>query len=408
LPKESHLMRRVVITGLGVIAPIGQNVPSFAANLFAGTVAVRPVHFERPQGTFSFLGCPVADYKPEEHFDPKRLNFYDRFAQFAVVAAREAWRDSGLTMTPALAPRTATIIGTGAGGQVTLEESYDRFNTSNGRLHPLTIPRLMANAGSSQVSMDIGAQGPAFTIASACASATHAIGIAMHMVRSGAVDVAITGGSEACLTYGTLKGWEALRVMAPDFCRPFSKDRQGMMLGEGGGALVLETLESAQARGAKIYAELAGFGMSADAKDLTTPDADGMSRAVQGALDDAQLTADSVDYINAHGTGTRANDTTETKALYTVLGDRAASVPTSSNKSMFGHLLGGAGALETVATVLSIREQKAPPTMGFLGADPECPLDVVPNVARSMPITVALKNSFAFGGLNAVLAIKRL
>ncbi|MBP7252851.1 MAG: beta-ketoacyl-[acyl-carrier-protein] synthase family protein [Alphaproteobacteria bacterium] len=400
-------MRRVVITGLGVIAPIGLNVADFGKNLFAGTVAVQRVSFDRPPfGSFSFPGCPITGYKPEEHFDPKRLGFYDRFAQFAVIAAREAWTMSGLSMTPTLAPRVATIIGTGAGGQVTLEESYDRLNTSSGRLHPLTIPRLMANAGASQVSMDIGAQGPAFTIASACASATHAIGTAMQMVRSGMVDVAVTGGSEACLTYGTLKGWEALRVMAPDFCRPFSQDRAGMMLGEGGGALVLETLEAAQARGATIYAELIGFGQSADAKDITTPDAGGMSRAVQGALDDANITAAQVDYINAHGTGTRANDVTETKALYQVLGSRAATIPTSSSKSMFGHLLGGAGALETVATVLALREQKAPPTMGYLGTDPECSLDVVPNAARAVPMQIALKNSFAFGGLNAVLALR--
>lgn len=398
---------RVVITGLGVVAPTGLNVSDFAANLFAGTVAVQSISFNRTQGVFHFLGCPITNFKAEEHFDPKKINFYDRFAQFAVVAAREAWRDSGLSMSPALAPRVATIIGTGAGGQVTLEDSYDRLNSSSGRLHPLTIPRLMANAGASQVSMELGAQGPAFTTASACASATHAIGVAMQMVRSGAVDIAITGGSEACLTYGTLKGWEALRVMAPDFCRPFSKDRQGMMLGEGGGILILERLESAQARGAQIYAELSGFGMSADAKDITTPDADGMSRAVQAALDNAGITAAEVDYVNAHGTGTRANDVTETKALYNVLGNRAATVPTSSNKSMFGHLLGGAGALESVATVLAIRAQKAPPTMGYLGLDPDCALDVVPNIARDIPITVALKNSFAFGGLNAVLAFKK-
>jgi nodulation protein E len=399
-------MHRVVITGLGVVAPTGLDVPSFAANLFAGTVAVNPVSFQRSQGVFQFLACPIINYQPEAYFDLKKLTFFDRFAQFAVVAAREAWRDSGLRMTAALAPRVASIIGTGAGGQLTMEESYDRLNSSSGRLHPLTIPRLMANAGASQVSMELGAQGPAFTVTSACASATHAIGVAFQLVRSGAVDVAMTGGSEACLTYGTLKGWEALRVMAPDFCRPFSKDRQGMMLGEGGGALVLETLESAQARGAKIYAELAGFGMSADAKDITTPDMGGMSRAIQAALDDAGIAAAAVDYVNAHGTGTRANDTTETQALYQVLGDRAARVPTSSSKSMFGHLLGGAGALESVATVLALGAQKAPPTMGYLGLDPDCALDVVPNAARAVPMTVALKNSFAFGGLNAVLAFK--
>lgn len=403
-------MRKVVITGLGVVSPIGLNVPDFAANLFAGKVAVSEITFNRPPGmaagTFTFPGCRLPGYKAEDHFDPKRLNFYDPFSQYAVVAAREAWRDSGLQMTPEMAPRVATVIGTGAGGQVTLEESYERLGVNNNRLHPLTIPRLMANAGASQVSMEIGAQGPAYTIASACASATHAIGVAMHYVRSGMVDIAITGGSEACLTYGTLKGWEALRVMAPDVCRPFSKDRQGMTLGEGGGCLVLETLESAKARGAKIYGELAGFGMSADAKDITTPDADGMARAIRSAMADARLNPGDIDYINAHGTGTRANDITETKALYQTLGDRAGKIPVSSSKSMFGHLLGGAGALETVAAALALRDQIAPPTMGFIAPDPECPLDVVPNAARQTKITAILKNSFAFGGLNAVLALK--
>jgi nodulation protein E len=402
-------MNRVVVTGLGVIAPTGLNLKSFGDNLFAGKVAIGPVSFTRPQGQFSFTACPITGYRAEEHFDPKTIGLYDRFAQFAVIAAREAWRDAGKPMTPQLAPRVACVIGTGAGGQVTLEESYDRLHLKNGRLHPLTIPRLMANAGASLVSMELGTQGPAFSIASACASATHAIGVAMQMVRSGAVDMAVTGGSEACLTYGTLKGWEALRVMAPDACRPFSKDRQGMMLGEGGGVLVLERMDYALARGAEVYAELAGFGMSADAKDITTPDVEGMQRAMQSALQDAGLTPEDIDYINAHGTGTRANDVTETAALHRVFGARAAGgLPTSSSKSMFGHLLGGAGALETIATVLALKHQMAPPTMNYLAADPDCELDVVPNAARALPLRAVLKNSFAFGGLNAVLALVKV
>ena len=401
-------MRRVVITGMGVIAPIGLDLPSFKTSLFAGKVGVSARIFNRPNGAvITFPCCPIPDYVPEQHFDAKRIGFYDRFAQFAVVAAREAWRDVGLTMTPELALRSATILGTGAGGQQTLEDSYDRMTVPSARLHPLTIPRLMSNAGASQVSMELGAQGPSFAIASACASATHAIGVAFHMVRSGMSDLAITGGSEATLTFGALKGWDALRVMSPDVCRPFSKDRQGMMLGEGGAVLILETLESAQKRGAKIYAELVGFGMSADARDLTSPDADGMARAVRGALTDANIAAEQVDYINAHGTGTRANDLTETKALYQVFGPRAATIPTSATKSLFGHALGGAGALEMIATVLALQEQIAPPTMGFLAPDPECALDIVPNKSRPMKIDIALKNSFAFGGLNAVLAVKR-
>jgi nodulation protein E len=227
------------------------------------------------------------------------------------------------------------------------------------------------------------------------------------MVRSGAVECAVTGGTEACLSYGGLRGWEALRVMAPDVVRPFSIDRKGMVLGEGAGMLVLEPLERAQARGATILAEMVGFGMSADAADLIAPDVDGMSRAMQAALDDAALAPERVQYINAHGTGTTANDETETKALHRVFGGHADKLAVSSTKSMIGHALGAAGALELVATTLAVREGIAPPTIGWLGRDPACDLDYVPNEARAMDIEVALSNSFAFGGLNAVLAVKR-
>jgi nodulation protein E len=255
--------------------------------------------------------------------------------------------------------------------------------------------------------MHCGLRGPSFAVASACASATHAIGIAFQMVRSGAVDCAVTGGTEACLSYGVLRGWEALRVMAPDMARPFSADRKGMVLGEGAAVLVLEPLERAQARGATILAEIVGFGMSADAADLIAPDVDGMSRAMQGALDNAGVTAEQVQYINAHGTGTTANDETETKALHQVFGAHAKKVAVSSTKSMTGHALGAAGALEAVATVMAVQDCVAPPTIGWLGRDPACDLDYVPNEARPMQIDVALSNSFAFGGLNAVLAVRR-
>jgi nodulation protein E len=265
----------------------------------------------------------------------------------------------------------------------------------------------MVNAPASQISMHCGLRGPAFAVASACASATHAIGLAFHMVRSGAVDCAVTGGTEACLTYGTVRGWEALRVMAPDMCRPFSADRKGMVLGEGAAMLVLEPLERAKARGATVLAEMVGFGMSADASDLIAPDVDGMSRAMQGALDDAGIAANRVQYINAHGTGTTANDETETQALHQVFGAHAKKLAVSSTKSMVGHALGAAGALEAVATVMAARDALAPPTIGWLGRDPTCDLDYVPNEPRKMDIDVALSNSFAFGGLNAVLAVKR-
>jgi nodulation protein E len=227
-------------------------------------------------------------------------------------------------------------------------------------------------------------------------------------VRSGIADAALTGGAEACITLGGLKGWEALRVMATDTCRPFSKDRKGLVMGEGAAIVVLETLEDARARGADVLAEVVGFGMSADARDLTNPDVDGMTRAIRACLADAGLTADDVDYINAHGTGTLANDLTETKALKVALGERAYKIPSSSTKSMVGHALGGAGALEFIATVMAIRDNVAPPTMNYLGEDPACDLDYVPNEARSMTIDIAMSNSFAFGGLNAVLAVRRL
>jgi nodulation protein E len=334
----------------------------------------------------------------------------DRFAQFAVAAANQAFKDSGIVLTEENAERMGVITGTGVGGQITVEDSYYKLldPEASGRVHPFTIPRLMANAGSSQVSMALGIKGPGFTVVSACASAIHAMGVTVSMLRSGLIDAAITGGAEACLTYGTLKGWEAIRVMAPDVCRPFSARRLGMVLGEGAGMFVLETEERAKKRGAKIYGEFAGFGMSSDAKDITTPDVKGASRAIINCLRDASLAPEDVDYINAHGTGTRINDTTETAAVKIALGAHAKKVALSSSKSLFGHALGAAGALEMLATILAVRESVAPPTANYLGVDPECDLDYVPNEARPMNIDVALNNSFAFGGLNAAVAVRKM
>lgn len=403
-------MRRIVITGMGVIAPIGQTVDTFQQNLFNGVSGIESVGFTYRRNEVRFPAAPVKGFQAEDWIDAKKASLLDRFSQFAVAAALQAVRDSGITFTPETAERTAVITGTGVGGQTTLEESYMKLldEQSSPRVHPFTIPRLMANAGSSQISMATGITGPGFTVASACASAIHAIGVTLHMLRSGLIDAAITGGSEACLTFGTLKGWEALRVMAPDVCRPFSANRAGMVLGEGAAMFVLETLENAQKRGAKIYAELAGFGMSSDAKDITTPDVGGASRAVIQAMKDAELKPEDVDYINAHGTGTRINDLTETAALKIAFGAHAPKLAISSSKSMFGHALGAAGALEMLATVLAVANDIAPPTMNYLGPDPECDLDYVPNKARPMKIRAALNNSFAFGGLNAVVAVKKI
>ncbi len=347
-------------------------------------------------------------FDPLQYFEERALSTLDRVSQFAVVAAREAIAQAGIEFDMTLSLRTATIVGTGAGGQGTLDDNYRRLYVEHKtRVFPLTVPKLMVNASASQVSMQCGLRGPAFVVASACASATHAIGLAFQMIRSGMVDCAVTGGTEACITFGTVRGWEAMRVMAPDTCRPFSKDRKGLVLGEGAAMMVLEPLERAKARGANILCEVVGFGMTADAADLTAPDLGGMTRAIQGALDDAQLAPEDIQYVNAHGTGTAINDETETKAVRQIFGAHADQLALSSTKSMVGHALGAAGALEMAAMVMSVHDDIVPPTINYLGLDPACDLDYVPNEARAMSVNAAMSNSFAFGGLNAVLTVKK-
>ncbi|HUI14581.1 MAG TPA: beta-ketoacyl-[acyl-carrier-protein] synthase family protein [Xanthobacteraceae bacterium] len=401
-------MNRVVVTGLGAITPLGHSVPEYWEKLKQGASGLGPITAPGHEELNQKIAGEVKDYDPLKYFADRELSTLDRFSQFAIIAAREAVAQSGLVFERPLSLRTATIIGTGVGGQNTLDDAFRRlYLEKKQRLFPLSIPRMMANAPASQVSMQHGLRGPAFVVVSACASATHAMGLAFHMVRSGTVDCAVTGGTEACVSFGTVRGWEAMRVMAPDMCRPFSKDRKGLILGEGAAVFVLESLEHARARGAQIFGEIVGFGMTADAADLTAPDIDGMSRAMIGALDDAGLKPQDIQYVNAHGTGTAANDETETKALHQVFGEHARKLAVSSTKSMIGHALGAAGALEMVATLLAIREDIAPPTIGYLGPDPACDLDYVPNKARPMRIDAAISNSFAFGGLNAVLAAKK-
>jgi len=401
--------QRVVVTGLGAVSPLGHSVGSYWDNLKAGKSGLGPVTLTPANDELTQkVAAEVKDFEPLKHFDERRIATLDRVSQFAIVAAREAIAQSGIAFDMPLSVRTATIVGTGVGGQTTHDDSFRRvYVDKRSRVFPLTIPKLMVNAPASQVSMDCGLRGPAFAVASACASATHAIGLAFQMVRGGAVDCAVTGGAEACITFGTLRGWEAMRVMSPDVCRPFSKGRLGLILGEGAAMMVLEPLERARARGAQILGEIVGFGMSADAADLTAPDLGGMVRAMQGALDDAKLAPADVQYVNAHGTGTAANDETETKALHQSFGTHAQKLAISSTKSMVGHALGAAGALELIATLLSVREGLVPPTIGYVEPDPACDLDYVPNQARALSIDAAVSNSFAFGGLNAVLAVKR-
>ncbi len=405
-------MNRVAVTGLGVCAAPGRNKADFAAAIEAGRSAIGPLRIIPTEGLLTKIGAQVPDFDPAAHFEGGRLALYDRATQFALVAAREAVAQSGLDFRKeaggSLGARTAAIIGSGVGGQTTQDENYRRpYAEGAKRLHPFTIPKLMINAACSHITMEHGITGPSFTTASACASASHAIGVAFNMVRSGAVEAAVTGGTEAVFTFGTIKGWEALRVMAPDTCRPFSIDRKGMVLGEGAAMLVIEGRERALARGAAILAEIVGFGASSDAADIVLPSAEGAAAAMKACLADAGLAPEAVDYVNAHGTGTAANDVTETEALHQVFGTHAKNLAVSSTKSMHGHTLGAAGAVELAATILGMRKGFVPPTANFTAPDPRCDLDYVPNRARPVRIAVAMSNSFAFGGHNAVLAVRR-
>ena len=401
-------MRRVVVTGMGVVSSVGRTTHDFWAAVTAGRCGIAPIEQLKREGLTIKIAAEVKDYDPTIHFEKTQLALLDRFAQFGLIAAREAVADSGVEFDQALAERTATIIGSGVGGSNTVDDNYWRvYGEGAKRLHPFTIPRLMLNSAASHITMDLGLKGPAFAVVSACSSATHAIGQAFQMVRSGQVEIAVTGGTESCITFGSMRCWEALRVMAPDTCRPFSRDRLGMVLGEGAAVFVLEPLERARARGAGIHAELASFGMSADAGNIVEPSADGAVRAIRAALADGGLAPEDIDYVNAHGTGTQVNDVTETRALHGVFGGHAKRLAVSSTKSMHGHALGAAGAIEMVATVLAVRDGKVPPTINFTEPDPACDLDYVPNEGRALPIRAAICNSFAFGGLNAVLAVRR-
>jgi nodulation protein E len=399
--------RRVAVTGLGAICASGLDVASCWSAIRQGIPSIGQITSVDTSKLRFQNGAEVRGYDPGAYFVGSRQDHLDRFAQFAVIAAREALGDSGLKITEQTADQTAVVLGTGTGGQLTQDSGFeDLYLRARNRVHPLIIPRTMSNAGTSQVSMELGATGPCFTISTACSSANHAIGLAFQMMRRGDVDLAITGGSEAPFGLGLLKAWEAMRVIAPDTCRPFCKDRHGMILGEGGAVLVLESFDAAQARGANIYAEIIGFGMTSDAHHLTQPTVSGPSRAIRQALRDAKLAPERIGYINAHGTATPGNDPTETRAIRQVFGAHADKLAVSSTKSMHGHALGAAGAIEAIATILALRDGILPPTANFTEPDPECDLDYIPNVPRALRVEYALSNSFAFGGLNAVLAFR--
>ena len=401
-------MRRVAITGMGAICALGRNVAEVRDALQQGRSGIGPIQSTDVSQLRFQNGAEVANYTHQPYFDDRRADFIDRFAQFAVIAAREAVTGAGIEWTSELRQTSAIITGSCVGGQSTEDIGFHEvYKLGHNRVHPLTIPKTMANAGASHISMEFGITGPSFTISTACSSAAHAIGQAFWMVRHGMTDLALTGGSEAPFSFGILKAWEAMRVVSPETCRPFSKDRRGMVLGEGAGMLVLEPLDAAVARGAHIYAEIGGFGMSADACHITQPSSEGAARAMRAALCDAGLAPETIGYINAHGTGTPANDSTETIAIRDVFGSHADRLAVSSTKSMHGHALGAAAALECVATILALHDGILPPTANYNQPDPECDLDIIPNTARYAQVEWALSNSFAFGGLNAVLALRK-
>lgn len=399
--------RRVAVTGLGIISPLGLNLQECWISLSKGLCGIGPIKMVDCSALRFQNGAEVRGYDPLKHFEAGKDAYIDRFAQFSVVAAREAMRNSGLELTPELREHSAIVCGSAVGGQAAIESGFeDLWVQGRGRVHPLTIPKTMANAGASHIAMDMGLSGPTYTVSTACSSANHAIGQAFRLVREGLADLAMTGGSEAMFTIGMLKAWEAMRVVAPDTCRPFSKDRRGLILGEGGAMMVLEPMDAAKARGAKIYGEICGFGMTADAHHLTQPTVQGPARAMSGALREAAMAPEEVGYINAHGTGTPGNDPVESSAIREVFGAHADKIGVSSTKSMHGHALGAAGALEAVATVLALYHGILPPTANYNQRDPECDLDYIPNQPRALQVGAALSNSFAFGGLNAVIAFR--
>lgn len=402
-------MKRVVITGQGSINALGHSADATLEAFREARCGIGPLDLRDLDRLSIRIGGQVRDFDPDSHFTRQQLSLYDRFTQFTQIAATEAITQSGLTFEGALAERSGVVLGTAGGGVNTWDDNYRAvYEEGKNRVHPFVVPKLMNNAAASHVSMTWNLMGPSYTISTACASSNHAMGQAFNFIRSGMAPVMVTGGSEAMLCFGGIKAWEGLRVMSRDACRPFSANRNGMVQGEGAGVFVFEEMEHARARGATILAEVIGFAMGSDASDIVMPSQDGAARTIAAALRDAKLSPGDVDYINAHGTGTAANDRTETAAVRDVFGDHADGLMISSTKSMHGHLIGGTGAVELLACIMALRDGIVAPTVGYEEPDPDCDLDVVPNEAREAKVEVALSNAFAFGGLNAVLALRRV
>jgi len=402
-------MKRVVITGAGTINPLGHSVSATLKAMREGRCGIGPLEMRDVDRLSIKIGGQVKDYDPDAHYNRQQQALYDRFTQFTLLSAREAIEHAGLEFAGQLAAEAGVVLGTSGGGLTTQDENYRAvYEEGKNRVHPFIVPKLMNNAAASHVSMEWNLKGPSFTVATACASSNHAMGLAFQIVRSGASRVMVTGGSESMLCFGGIKAWEGLRVMSKDACRPFSATRNGMVQGEGAAVFVFEEMNHAKARGAEILAEVVGFSMTSDAADIVMPSKQGAARAIAGALKDGRVNPDEVGYINAHGTGTAANDKTECAAVADAFGHHADRLMISSTKSMHGHLIGGTGAVELLACIMALRDGVIAPTIGYEEPDPECALDVVPNVARDAKVNVVLSNAFAFGGSNAVLALRKV
>jgi nodulation protein E len=398
--------RRVVVTGQGVVTPLGTGVDKFWTALRRGECGIRQVQSFPTDDLYITIAGEVPDFDPKERLQSKALLLADKYSQYAGCAAQEAVSMSKLD-TPLKDKegyRAACIIGSGIGGITTMEFSYKMLFKENKRAtHPLTLLKTIGSSASAHVSIEYGIKGPTFGVVSACSTASHAIGLTYRMIREGLVDLGLAGAAEASLNWGATRAWQAMRVLSPDGLWPFAKRRNGTVLAEGAGILMLEDLEHARARGAPILAELMGYGMTADAADMVNPSIEGASTAMQIALDDSNLAPSDIDYVNAHGTATAVNDVNETRAIKRVFGNAASKLSISSTKSMHGHCLGAGGGIEAVAAIKAIGEKFVPPTVGLDQPDPECDLDYTPNTGRAREVNYAMSNSFAFGGLNAVL-----
>ena len=401
-------MTRVAISGTGAVSAAGIGVPALWDAVSKGESQVSPLNIERGERIRVRIAASVRDFDPTVYLSEQEIRRCDRFTQFAHVAVNEALAEAGLGAAEIEGPRTAVIIGTGIGGMNTLDDGCYIHYTSQGRFNPLSIPRLMPSSATSHVSITHKVTGPCFTVTSACSSASQSIGVGLQLIRAGVIDRAIVGGSEACITSATMRAWEMMRVLSPDVCRPFSKNRNGLVLGEGAGIVILESEEALAARGGTPLAWLAGYGTSSDARDIIQPDVDGAASAMQAALDDAGLVPGDIDYINAHGTGTALNDINEASAVGKVFGDLTDTIPVSSSKPVIGHTLGASGGLELVVSLKALLSDTIPPQINFSEADPKCPLNLPTDGAVERPLKTVLSNSFAFGGINATLIVSKI